>query len=157
MKRFLMVALVGLVAAFPLAFAQSETVVVEPFLGGGLTVFIPDGGAALTLQGGADNLIGPLALRGSLDIGFSGGSAFGVDLLNYVPSESDLAFYLGGGARILLSGFTAYNIHAVGGLEYFVNSDIALFAELQPGLNLASGFNPGFSAALRLGANYHFD
>lgn len=157
MKRFLRVALVGLAAAFPLAFAQDEADTVEPFVGGGFTVFIPDGGAALTLQGGADNLIGPLALRGSLDIGFSGGTLFGIDLLNYIPSESDLAFYIGGGAKILLSGSTAYNIHAAGGLEYFVDDDIALFAELQPGLNFAPGYNPGFSAALRLGANYHID
>lgn len=157
MKRFLMVALVGLAAAFPLAVAQNEADAVEPFIGGGFGVFIPGGAAAFTLQGGVDNLLGPLALRGSFDIGFEGDALFGVDLLNYIPSESDLVFYVGGGAKILLSGSAAYNLHATGGLEFFVDNDIALFAELQPGYNFVPGFNNGFSMAIRLGANYHFD
>lgn len=156
MKRFLMVALVGLAAAFPLAFAQDEADTVEPFVGGGFNVLIPSGTAALSIQGGADNLIGPLALRGSVDILFTGGAFFGVDLLNYIPSESDLAFYLGGGASIYLGGGSLFNLHAAGGLEYFVSEDLALYSELQPGIFLASG-DTDFSLALRLGVNYHFD
>lgn len=157
MKRFLMVVLVGLAAALPLAFAQDEADVVEPFVGGGITVFVPGGGAALTLQGGADNLLGPLALRALLDIGFSGGAQFGIDLLNYIPSDTDLALYVGGGVQILLSGSTAYNLHAAGGLEYFVSDDVALFAELQPGYDISPSFGNGFALSIRLGANYHFD
>ena len=56
MKRFLLTVLAGF-AAFPLAFAQSETVVVEPFLGGGLAIGIPGGDAALAYgvsEGGKD-------------------------------------------------------------------------------------------------------
>ena len=157
MKRFWMVALVGLAAAFPLAFAQSETVVVEPFLGGGLSVGIPNGGAALVLQGGADNLLGPLALRGSLNIGFGGGASLGADVLNYVPSESGLALYFGGGFAVALSSASAYELHAAGGLEYFVSNDVALFAELQPAFVIVPGDDNGFGANLNLGLNYHFD
>ncbi len=156
MKRFLMVALVGLAAAFPLALAQSETVVVEPFLGGGLAIGIPGGGAALTLQGGADNLLGGLALRGVLDIGFQGGAAFSVDIINYFPETRQLAPYLGGGLAIGLSR-QAYEIHALGGLEYFVDEDIALFAELQPAFVIVPGAGNDFGANIRFGANYHFD
>ena len=156
MKRFLLTVLAGF-AAFPLAFAQSETVVVEPFFGGGFGVGIPDGGAALILQGGADNLLGPLALRGSLNIGFGGGASFGVDVLNYIPSESDLALYVGGGFAIALSSVSAYELHLAGGLEYFIDDDIALFAELQPAFVIVPGDDNSFGANLRLGANYHID
>lgn len=156
MKRFLMVALVGLAAAFPLALAQPETVVVEPFLGGGIGIGIPGGDAALVVQGGADNLLGPLALRGSFNIFFEGGAALGIDILNYFPQTRQLAPYLGGGLDIYL-GVQAYDIHATGGLEYFVDEDIALFAELQPAFFIVPGFDNDFGANIRFGANYHFD
>ena len=156
MKRFWMVVLVVVAAAFPLAFAQTVDVV-KPFVGGGLTVGIPNGGAALIVQGGADNLIGPLALRGTLTIGFSGGAALGVDALNYVPSESDLALYFGGGFALALSSTPAYELHAAGGLEYFVDSNLALFAELQPAFVIVPDGDNGFGANLNLGLNYHFD
>lgn len=156
MKRFLMVALVGLAAAFPLALAQSETVVVEPFLGGGLAIGIPGGDAALTLQGGADNLLGPLALRGAFNIYFQGGASLAIDVINYFPETRQLAPYVGGGLEIALSR-QAYGIHALGGLEYFVDEDIALFAELQPSYFIFPGSSNDFGANIRFGANYHFD
>ena len=110
----------------------------------------------LSLQGGADNLLGPLALRGVLNIGFTSGTELAVDVLNYFPKTRQLAPYLGGGRALGLSA-QYYEFHATGGLEYFVDSDIALFAELQPALVVVPGFNPGFGANLRFGANYHFD
>lgn len=155
MKRFLLTVLAGF-AAFPLAFAQSETVVVEPFLGGGLAIGIPGGDAALALQGGADNLLGPLALRGVFNIYFEGGASLAVDVINYFPQTRQLAPYLGGGLEIALSD-QAYGLHALGGLEYFVDDDIALFAELQPTYFIVPDGDSDFGAGLRFGANYHFD
>lgn len=153
MKRFLMVALVGLAAAFPLAFAQDEA---EPYIGGGLDVLFVGGGSnvGFVFQGGADNLIGSAGLRGNIAIGFEGGVSLGVDILADFPSD-DFAPYIGGGIGILPGGSTVFNLHATGGGEYLVSDNVGLFAEIQPTLFIANG--TAFGADLRFGVNYHFD
>lgn len=156
MKHFLKVALVGLASAFSLALAQSETVVVEPFIGGGLSVGVPGGNFGFSLQGGADNVIGGVALRGVLGIGVQGGASLGLDIIHYFPETRQLAPYLGAGGEVFFSGPT-YGLHALGGLEYFVDEDVALFAELQPAYFIVPGDDGAFGASVRLGANYHFD
>lgn len=153
MKRSLLIGLVGLAAAFPLASAQPETVVVEPFLGGGFNLSFPGTGASASLQAGADNLLGPLALRGVFDIGFSAGFAVGVDVINYFPQTRQLAPYLGVGGKIYLVD-QGFGIYGLGGLEYFVDEDVAVFGELQPTYIIDTGT---FGANIRVGANYHFD
>lgn len=155
MRKSFIVALV-LTALFPLAAAQSETVVVEPFVGGGLSVGIPDGSFGASLQGGADNLLGGLGLRGVFSFGFEGGVSLGADILNYFPETRQLAPYIGAGGTIGLSA-QVYNVHVLGGLEYFVDEDIAIFAELQPSYVIVPDGDNGFGANIRLGANYHFD
>lgn len=150
-----MVALTGLAVMFLPASAQSETVVVELFLGAGLTLSFPDSDPALGLQGGADNVLGPLALRGVFDFGF-GGFSFGADVINYFPETRQLAPYLGVGGKVFLSA-EAYDVHALGGLEYFIDEDVAVFAELQPVYVIDPGDDNSLGINLRAGANYHFD
>ena len=77
-------------------------------------------------------LLGPLALRGVFDIGFGGGFAVGVDVINYFPQTRQLAPYLGVGGKVLLNE-QDYGVYGLGGLEYFVDEDVAVFGELQPG------------------------
>lgn len=154
MKRFLMVALVGLAAAFPLAFAQDEEA--EPFIGGGFGVLFVSGVTvtSITVQGGADNLLGSAALRGNFDIGISSGSfGFGADILVDFPSD-DVNPYVGGGFGLLQSDDSFFQVHGTGGLEFFVADQVGLFAELQPTYFLTS---QEFGAALRFGANYYLD
>ncbi len=151
MKRFLMVVLVGL-AAFPLAFAQDA----DPFIGGGFGVTFVGGDTltAITIQGGADDLLGSAALRGNFDIGISGGYfAFGVDFLADFPSD-DVTPYFGGGFGLLQANSSFFQIHATGGLEFLVSTLVGLFAEIQPTYFLSA---QQFGASLRFGANYHFD
>lgn len=153
MKRFLLVALVGLAAAFPLAWAQDA----EPYAGGGFGLEFIGGGSAvaLTFQGGADDLLGSLGLRGNLDVGISGSFfELAVDLLANFPSD-DLNPYVGGGFGIIPGGSVGFNIHGVGGLEFFATENVGLFAELQPKLYVTGGTS--FGVGLRFGANYHFD
>jgi hypothetical protein len=102
MKRFISVALVGLTAMFSPAFAQPGTVTVEPFVGGGVAIGVPGGDPTLSLQGGADNLLGPLSLRGVFDVDLSGGASLGVDVINYFPTTRELAPYAGGGLALAL-------------------------------------------------------
>ncbi len=152
MKRFLMVALVGLAAAFPVAFAQDA----EPFFGGGFGVLFVDGSTftSITVQGGADDLIGSAALRANFDIGISSGSfGFGVDVLADFPSD-DINPYVGGGFGLIQLGDSYFQVHATGGLEFFVADQVGLFAELQPTYVLTS---QDFGATLRFGANYHLN
>ncbi len=150
MKRFLRVALVGLAAALPLAFAQEA----EPFVGGGLSVGLSSGYGALSVQGGLTDLLGPLTLRGVLDIGLGGGAGLGIDVL--YPFEGDeLIPYAGGGLGVGF-GTASFGLGAIGGLEYRVADDIGLFAELQPGFIIGSNYTD-FSAALRIGGNYYLD
>lgn len=154
MKRSLLVVWVSLAAVFPLASAQSGTVVVEPFLGGGLGLSFPETAPAASLQAGADNLLGPLALRGVFDIGF-GGFAVGVDVINYFPQTRQLAPYLGVGGKVLLNE-QDYGVYGLGGLEYFVDEDVAVFGELQPGYVIDPD-DGAFGASIRFGANHHVD
>ncbi len=153
MKRFLMVALVGLASAFPLASAQDEA---EPFLGGGFGVLFVDGNTltGITLQGGADNLIGSLTLRGNFDIGISDGFfGFSADVLTRFPAE-EINPYAGGGFGLFNLNDSFFQIHATGGLEFFVADNTALFLELQPTYFLTSS---DFGASFRFGANYHLE
>ena len=152
MKRFWIVALIGLVSAFPLAFAQDA----EPYIGGGLDVTFVGGtsGVGLTLQGGAQDFLGTLGLRGNILIGFQGGVALGVDLLSDFPAE-DFTPYFGGGFGLIPGETTVFDVHATGGGEFYASDNVGLFAEIQPTLYIASG--TAFGADLRFGANYHFD
>ncbi len=153
MKLFLMVALVGFATALPLTFAQEA----EPFVGGGLSVGLSSGDGALSVQGGLTELLGPLTLRGALDIGFGGGAGLGIDVL-YPFAGEELTPYVGGGLGIGF-GTASFSLGAIGGLEYLVADNIGLFAELQPGFVIStdSYYSDGFSAALRLGGNYYLD
>lgn len=151
MKRFLMVAMVGLAAALPLAFSQ-ET---EPFIGGGLSVGLSSGSSSLSVQGGLPDLLGPLTLRGVLDIGLGGGAGLGVDVL-YPLAGDELVPYVGGGLGLSF-GVAAYGLGVIGGLEYAVSDTIRVFGELQPGYVIYADYDDEFSATLRLGANYYLD
>ncbi len=163
MKCLFVVVLV-IAALFPLASAQSETVVVEPFVGGGLSVGLPGSAFGASLQAGADNLIGGLGLRGVLNFGFTGSVSLSADILNYFPETRQLAPYIGAGGKVGLSA-AFYDVHVLGGLEYFIDEDVAVFAELQPAYvitpdvsnDLPENVANYVGVTLRLGANYHFD
>lgn len=151
MKRFLMVTLFGLAAMWPLASAQEST----PFIGGGLGVGLSSGYGALSIQGGLTELLGPLTLRGVLDIGLGGGAGLGVDVL--YPLEGDeLIPYVGGGLGVGF-GTTSFGLGFIGGLEYRVADNIGLFAELQPGFIIYAEYANEFAASLRIGGNYYLD
>lgn len=151
MKRFLMVVLFGLAAMWPLASAQENA----PFIGGGLSVGLSSGYGALSIQGGLTDLLGPLTLRGVLDIGLGGGAGLGVDVL-YPLAGEELTPYVGGGLGIGF-GTASFGLGAVGGLEYPVADNIRLFAELQPGFVISADYYNAFSASLRIGGNYYLD
>ena len=152
MKRFLMVALVGLAALSRWRCAGCG----RAFYRRRIRVFIPGGDAALYACKGALTICSALlALRGSFDIGFRGRCTF-LALTSLIISLANRIWpSMWGAVRTfgLMGRFV--KLHATGGLEYFVDDDIALFAELQPGLFLP-GLNR-FGSALRFGANYHFD
>lgn len=155
MKQLLVIMLVGLASASPLAFAQEQDA--EPYIGGGFGLEFIGGGSAvaLTFQGGADNLLGPLGLRGNFDAGISGSYfELAVDLLTDFPSD-DLDIYAGGGFGIVPGDEIDFNIHGTGGLEFFATDTLGLFSELQPRLYVTGGTR--FSIGLRFGANYHFN
>lgn len=156
MKLFLIGIIISLAAAVPLASAQTETLVVEPFIGGGLSVGIPYGSIGLSLQGGADNVIGGLGLRGVFNFGFESGASLAADIINYFPETRRLAPYVGAGMEVSL-GVLAYGPHGIGGLEYFVDEDVALFAELQPTYLIIPDAGSFVNVSVHLGANYHFD
>lgn len=124
MKRFLTVALLGLSVVWSPTFAQES----DPFVGGGLSVGLSSGYGALSVQGGLTELLGPLTLRGILDIGLGGSAALGVDVLHPLEGEElipHVGVGLGGGF-----GAGSFGLGAVGGLEYRVADNIGLFAEL---------------------------
>lgn len=152
MKRFLIAAFVSLAAACPLAFAQDA----DPFIGGGLGITFVNGGSGvgLVLQGGAQDLLSTLGVRGNIQIGFQGGVALGVDLLADFPSD-DFAPYVGGGFGLIPGSTTVFDLHATGGAEFYLSDNVALFGEVVPTLYIANG--TAFGADLRFGANYHFD
>ena len=156
MKCSLTVVLAGLIAASSFAFAQPETVTVEPFVGGGAAFGVPGGDPSLTLQGGADQLLGPLALRGVFEIDASGVASLGVDVIHHFSTSRELAPYVGGGLALALT-FPAYEVHALGGLEAFVSSGVSLFGEVQPAYRVFVDIDDGLGANVRLGANYRFD
>jgi hypothetical protein len=152
MKR-LLAALLVLGSFCPSAFAQALPP--KPFFGGGfgLTFVGGDSLVALSFQGGAADLLGPLGVRGNFDIGISGSYfEFGLDLFGTFPAEG-LSPYVGGGVGVLSGGGTFFNLHGTAGLELLFER-IGLFGEVQPKFFITAN---QFGAALRFGANYRFD
>lgn len=201
MKRLTTLVALLLFSAAPVTFAQttvdtteadsvtlddvgSETVVIDPFVGGSVNFSLPFDTASFSVQGGADNVLGPLAVRGNANIGLKGGFGIGLDILDYVVVSNEVAPYFGGGVGYNF-GASALDLRLVGGVEYFVGPDLAIFAELQPryafylgggGVDVVddgdnvdvvddidvdapeADFDGGnFGVNIRVGVNYHFE
>ena len=61
-----------------------------------------------------------------------------------------------GGERSFLRA-EVYDAYALGGLEYFVNEDVAVSAEVQPAYVITPGDDNSFGINLWAGANHPFD
>ena len=160
MKRSFLVLLIGLVTTFSVALAQNA----KPYLGGGVGFTFVGGGSggALTFQGGAEDLLGPLGLRGVGVVGIRP-SFFEVaaEVLASFPSGTFKPYVgggvggaVGGGADRVSRAVSGAEVHSVGGLEFTVSDSVGLFGEAQPRLYLTS--SPAFGLGFRFGANYHF-
>lgn len=152
MKYFVIVALTAFTAVLAPASAQNA----KPYVGGGFgATFIGVSGGALTLQVGAEDLLGPLGVRGILVVGLSAPFFEGAaELLASFPS-GHLKLYVGGGVGSAIGGPTNLNVHGVGGLEYAATDSVGLFGEVQPRFYVTQA--SAFSLGVRFGANYHFD
>ncbi|MBF6594637.1 MAG: hypothetical protein IVW51_09335 [Thermaceae bacterium] len=138
-----------------LAFAQTP----KPFAGASLN-FQWINGIGLTgllLQGGAYDLLGDAALRGSIGLGLTPTNYFelGVDVL--VPLSTDrLTPYAGGGlGYVNFSGTSFVGLRGIVGADYTASKDISLFGEAVPILYLVNG-GTAFGIQLRFGVNKLF-
>ena len=78
---------------------------------------------------GAENVIGPLALRGGFGLSTGGGTVFaiGADAIYFLRSSGSPDFYFGGGLGLVAGGNTLFSITGNVGLEIPVTRDFNFF------------------------------
>jgi hypothetical protein len=130
----------------------------DPFIGANLNLDIIQGNTLVGLgfHVGDYSLLGGAGLRGNFAFGLSpsGYFEFGGDVLAPLSSGATTP-YLGGGAGMLVSGGTLFNIHALGGLEFRAGYNFGIFVEAAPTFYFQGGGN-AFGFAIKFGGNYHF-
>jgi hypothetical protein len=153
-KRFVFL-IVGLIALNTAANAQ------QVFIGGASNANIQFGnGFSFSVQGilGARNLLGPVAVRGELSLGISGGgsASFGLAGDFYYPIDvGSLDVYFGAGLGLGVSGGTFYlELRPLVGIETRIAQRLALIVELLPKLLLVPGFQ--FNGEIWAGLIYYF-
>ncbi|WP_027883181.1 hypothetical protein [Meiothermus rufus] len=106
---------------------------------------------------GAENALGPLALRGGVGLSVNGGTVFsiGADLLYFLRSSGNPDFYFGGGLGLVAGGGTLFSINGSAGVELPVTRDFNFFVELQPAL-LFSGGTSQFVLGVEFGPRLYF-
>ncbi|RIH83460.1 hypothetical protein Mlute_02195 [Meiothermus luteus] len=118
---------------------------------------VPSFGLSVSARMGAEELLGPLALRGGFGLGVSGSSTnfnLGAGVLYFLRGSS-LPFYFGGGLGLQAGGATAFNLNGAAGLELPVTRDFNFFLELQPSIRFVSGSSQ-FTLGLEFGPRLYF-
>ncbi|MDW8480520.1 MAG: hypothetical protein RML14_01135 [Meiothermus sp.] len=118
---------------------------------------VPNFGLSASARVGAENLLGPLALRGGFGLGVFGGSTnfnLGADVLYFLRGSSP-TFYLGGGLGLQTGAATAFDLNGAAGLELPITRDFNFFLELQPTLRFVSGSSQ-FILDLEFGPRLYF-
>lgn len=118
---------------------------------------VPNFGLNLQARMGAENLLGPLALRGGFGLATSsGGTAFtiGADVIYFLRSGNP-NFYFGGGLGLVAGGTTLFSLNGNAGVELPVTRDFNFFVELQPALRFAGGSSQ-FALGIEFGPRLYF-
>jgi hypothetical protein len=118
---------------------------------------VPSFSLNATASMGAENVIGPLALRGNVGLQTGGGGTvfgIGADALFFLRNPG-LNFYFGGGLGLVAAGNTSFAINGVAGLELPVTRDFNFLAELRPALVFV-GNTSDFNLSLAFGPRLYF-
>ncbi|GIW25309.1 hypothetical protein [Meiothermus sp.] len=117
---------------------------------------VPGFNLSLQARMGAENVIGPLALRGGFGLFTGGGTQFaiGADVIYFLRSGSP-DFYFGGGLGLVAGGGTLFSITGNAGLEIPVTRDFNFFVELQPALRFSGGASD-FVLGVEFGPRLYF-
>ena len=141
----------GVLVMFSLGFAQGrlfgEALAAELSL-------VPGFGISANAAIGAEQVLGPLDLRGGL--GFSSGGGFGLfaDVLYPIQGQS-LKFNLGGGLQISSGGGSAiFGLRGIAGLELPIERYFSLLIELRPIVFFVG--SSGFDMGVVLGPRVYF-
>ncbi|RDI96186.1 hypothetical protein DV704_04550 [Meiothermus sp. QL-1] len=119
---------------------------------------VPNFSLGVSARAGAEDVLGPLALRGGFTLNTSsGGTTFGLgaDALFFLRGVSP-TFYFGGGLGLQSAGNnTTFSLGFPVGVELPVTRDFNFIAELQPVLNFTGGQSQ-FTLALQVGPRLYF-
>jgi hypothetical protein len=151
MKKLLLFVLVAVLSG---AFAQGR---LFGEVATGNMSLVPGFGLNVSARMGAENALGPLALRGGFGLQTGGGGTvfeIGAGVLSFIRSSS-LDFYFGGGVGLVAAGTTTFAINGAAGLELPVTRDFNFFVELQPALVFASG-GSNFVLGVEFGPRLYF-
>ncbi|MCS7067066.1 MAG: hypothetical protein RMK51_08135 [Meiothermus sp.] len=143
-----------LVAVLSGAFAQGR---LFGEVAGGNISLVPGFSLGVQARMGAENVLGPLALRGGFSLFTGTGTAFGIgaDVIYFLRSSGSPDFYFGGGLGLVSSGGTLFGINGNVGLEVPVTRDFNFFLELQPALQFAGG-SSNFVLGIEFGPRLYF-
>ncbi|AWR86093.1 hypothetical protein [Meiothermus taiwanensis] len=118
---------------------------------------VPNFSLSAAARMGAENVLGPLALRGGFELQTSNaGTAFGIsaDALYFLRNPG-MDFYFGGGLGLLAGGSTVFVLSGAAGLELPVSGNINFLVELKPELYFAGG-NSQFALGVEVGPRVYF-
>ncbi len=151
MKKLITLVLVAILSG---AFAQGR---LFGEVASGNMSLVPGFSLSVQARMGAENVIGPLALRGGFGLATGGGTQFsiGADVIYFLRSSGNPDFYFGGGLGLVAGGTTVFSINGNAGLEIPVTRDFNFFVELQPALLFAGGSST-FVMGVEFGPRLYF-
>lgn len=116
----------------------------------------PGPGLSLQARMGAENVLGPLALRGGFRLDTSGGTEFtiGADAIYFLRSGNP-DFYFGGGLGLIARNTTLLSLNFNAGVEIPVTRDFNFFVELRPALQFSGGASQ-FALDIAFGPRLYF-
>jgi len=126
-------------------------------LASGNAQLVPNFSLTAEARLGAENVLGPLALRGGVGLQTSsGGTVFsiGADVLFFLRNPG-LDFYFGGGLGLVAGGNTVFVISGAAGLEIPVSGNFNFLLELQPALSFVGGSSQ-FGLGVQFGPRLYF-
>jgi len=151
MKKFMVVVLMAILSG---ALAQGR---LFGEIASGNMSLVPGFSLDVRARMGAENVLGPLALRGGFGLLTGGGTQFGIgaDVMYFLRSSGNLDFYFGGGLGLVAGGGTLFSITGNAGLEITVTRDFNFFVELQPALRFSGGASD-FVLGIEFGPRLYF-
>ncbi|GIW34820.1 hypothetical protein [Meiothermus sp.] len=151
MKKLIALVMVAILSG---AFAQGR---LFGEIASGNMSLVPGFSLSVQARMGAENVIGPLALRGGFGLFTGGGTQFaiGADVIYFLRSSGSLDFYFGGGLGLVAGGGTLFSINGNAGLEIPVSRDFNFFVELQPALRFSGGASD-FVLGIEFGPRLYF-